>query len=141
MKVIECIEPNDNIYFVRKVFDDLKIDKANYKWVISDLDLVPMYHGDYSGIGGEEKKSVAFDFVRKMEQEKVAIVDIDEMYCIFEDTQTIRNGVFICLSNEYDIEMDTYRPKVEGRNTNQFYDERAKYEIRILDGSLFFILQ
>lgn len=58
VKVIKCIEPNDNIYVVRKIFDDLKIDKANYKWVISDLDLVPRYHGDYSGIGGEEKKAL-----------------------------------------------------------------------------------
>lgn len=141
MKVIECPEPNDNICFVRKVFDDLKFDKVNYKWVISDLDLIPIYHGDYSGIGVKEKNSVAFDFVKKIEREKVVIVNIDEMYGIFEDTQTIYNGVFICLKNEDDIQMDTYRPRVEGRNTNQFYDKRAKYEIRILDGSLFFILQ
>ena len=80
-------------------------------------------------------------FQKEIEQEKVVIVNIDEMYGIFEDTHTIRNGVFICLNNEYDINTDTYRPRVEGRNTNQFYDERAKFEIRILDGSLFFILQ
>lgn len=56
MKMIECPEPNDNINFVYKIFEDLKIDRENYKWVISDLDLVPIYHDDYSGSGGKEKK-------------------------------------------------------------------------------------
>lgn len=79
--------------------------------------------------------------MRKIELEKVVVVGIDEIYDIFEDTQTIRNGVFICLNSEDEIELDTYRPRVEGKDRNQFYDERAKCEIRILDGSLLFVLQ
>lgn len=56
MKIIKYPEPNDNISFVIKLFNDLKISKKDHKWVISDLDLVPVAHGDYSGIGGMEKK-------------------------------------------------------------------------------------
>ena len=141
MKIIKCPEPNDNIFFVSKLFNDLKLCKKGYKWVVSDLDLVPVEQGDYSGIGGKAKNSTAYDFMKKMERDKVAVINLDELYDIFEDTQTIRNGVFICLNDKDEINMDTYRPRVEGKNTNQIYDERAKCEIRILDGDLIYILQ
>lgn len=51
------------------------------------------------------------------------------------------NAPMEALNDKYEIGMDTYRPRVEGKNTNQFYDERAKCEIRILDGDLIYILQ
>lgn len=140
MKVLECSEPNDNISFLYDIINSLNIDKLKYKWVISDLDLVPIFHGDYSGIGGEERESVSYNFIKRIEKEKVIVLNSDELFTILKDTQTIRNGVFICLAKEYDIEADTYRPRVESNKSNQMYDERAKYEIRILDGDLFFIL-
>lgn len=87
------------------------------------------------------KKSIAYDFMKKIERDKVVVINFDELYDIFEDAQTICNGVFICLDNQDEINMDTYRPRVEGINTNQFYDKRAKCEIKILDGDLIYILQ
>lgn len=139
MKVLECNEPNDNISFLYDIINNMNIDKLKYKWVISDLDLVPIFHGDYSGIGREESESVSYNFIKRIEKEKVIVINSDELFTILKDTQTIRNGVFICLAKEYDIETNTYRPRVESNKSNQMYDERAKYEIRILDGDIFFI--
>lgn len=140
MKILECSKPNDNIYFLHDIMDGLDINQSNYKWVISDLNLVPAFHGDYSGIGGEENESISYKFLQRMEQEQVVILDGDELYCILEDTQTIRNGVFICLEKQYVIDTQTYRPKVESSNPDQLYDKRAICELRILDGGLFFVL-
>lgn len=140
MRVLECYEPNDNTHFFGEILKGLNIDEAKYKWVISDLNLIPIFHGDYSGIGGKEPQGIAYHFMERVEREKAVIVDINEMYNILEDTQSIRNGVFICLSRQDDIDIRTYHPKVECDCTDQLYDERAKCEVRILDGSLFFIL-
>ena len=140
MKVFECQDPNDNTDFLCKLLNDLAVDKFKYKWVISDLELIPIFHGDYSGIGGNEIQSTAAKFMEKVEQEKVAIVDTDEMYGILEDTQTIRNGVFVCLNKQDSIDIRTYHPRVECGNVDQLYDKRARHEVRILDGSLFFVL-
>lgn len=140
MKTFECNDGNDNIFFLYDLINDLKIDKSKYKWIISDLDLIPIFHGDISGVGGIEKKRIAYEFVKRIEQEKVIVLDSDELYKVLEDTQSIRNGVLICLEKRYSIDVDTYRPTVESNNVEQIYDERAKCEIRILDGDLFFVL-
>lgn len=141
MKVCKCHEPNDNVDFFCKIIESLNANLSDYKWVISDLDLVPLFCGDFSGIGGEESESVAYNFLKRAEQEKVVIINVDEMYIILEDTQVIRNGVFICLNKQDSIDIHTYRPKVESNSPEKMYDNRAKCEIRILDGELFFILE
>ena len=140
MKILECLEPNNNVYFLSEILNDLNVDKSKYKWVIADLDLIPVFHGDYSGIGGEETENEVCRFLKSVEQEKVIIVNVNELYNILNDTQTVRSGVFICLNKQDSIDVNTYRPKVECNNADQRYDERAKYEVRILDGSLFFVL-
>lgn len=68
MKVFECQDPNDNTDFLCKLLNDLDVDKFKYKWVISDLELIPIFHGDYSGIGGNEIQSTAAKFMEKVEQ-------------------------------------------------------------------------
>lgn len=42
---------------------------------------------------------------------------------------------------EYSINTDTYRPRVESDRPEEMYDNRSEYEIRVLDGELFFILE
>lgn len=96
MKILECNEPNNNVDFLCNIINRLDIDNSKYKWAISDLDLIPVFHGDYNGIGGEEKESMSYKFLQKIEREGVVVLDRYELYDILEDTQTIRNGVFIC---------------------------------------------
>lgn len=140
MRIYECGEPNANIPFFINIIKSLNIDIIKYKWVVSDLDLIPVFHGDYSGVGGNETDSLSYRFIKKIEHNKIVIIDSYELFNLLQDTQSIRNGVFICLENHYNIDLDNYTPKVECKNTNQPYDSRAKYEIRILDGGLFFVL-
>lgn len=140
MKVFECEESNDNTYFLLNILRELQIDKSKYKWGVSDLDLVPVFHGDYNGTGGAVSESISYGFLQKIEREKVAVIDDDERSVILNDTQTIRNGVFICLDKAYKVDIHTYHPKVERDDIEKLYDDRAKHEIRILDGDLFFVL-
>lgn len=140
VKVYEYYEPNANIPFLLEIINGLNMDKMRYKWVISDLDLVPIFHGDYNGVGGNEEDSLSYRFIKRMELDKVVIMDSDELFEILKDTQTIRNGVFICLENSFSVDLDDYHPKVECENTYKPYDSRAKCEIRILDGDLFYVL-
>lgn len=140
MRVFECNECN-NSYFLRAIINDMKLDETRYNWVISDLDLVPVFKGDYSGIGAEETQSVAYEFLKKIEREKISIINSRKLYSILEDTRTINNGVFICIEKEYNINVDTYRPIVECNKPNEMYDTRAEYEIRILERELFFVLE
>ena len=140
MRVFECNECN-NSYFLRAIINDMKLDETRYNWVISDLDLVPIFKGDYSGIGAEEPQSVAYEFLKKIEREKISIINSRKLYSILEDTRTINNGVFICIEKEYNINVDTYRPIVECNKPNEMYDTRAEYEIRILERELFFVLE
>lgn len=137
MKILECNEPNNNVDFLCNIINRLDIDNSKYKWAISDLDLIPVFHGDYNGIGGEEKESMSYKFLQKIEREGVVVLDRYELYDILEDTQTIRNGVFICLQKQHSIDVNTYRPKVERDKAEELYDNRAECEIRILDGGCF----
>lgn len=140
MKLYECGEPNNNIPFFISILNSLNFDKNDYKWVVSDLELIPIFHGDYSGTGSNDTHSLSYCFVKRTEHSKIVIIDSFELFNVLKDTQSIRNGVFICIENHFNIDINNYRPKVECKNTNQPYDSRAKYEIRILDGDLFFVL-
>jgi len=51
----------------------------------------------------------------------------------------LHDAPIICLEKSYEIDLDLFRPTVESEN-KRMYDSRAKYEIRILDGELFFII-
>ena len=45
----------------------------------------------------------------------------------------------ICLEDNDKIDINNFRPEVESPNKDM-YDNRAIYEIRILDGDLFYII-
>lgn len=141
MKIYECNQCNDNSSFLSDVINSMNIDQSKYKWIITDLDLVPIFDGDYSGIGRKASENVAYKFCKKIEQEKIAILNYCELLAVLKETRTIINGVFICLEKQNFVNFNTYRPKVESDVPQRMYDSRAKCEIRILDGELFFILE
>lgn len=141
MKIFECNECNNNSYFLSDIIKSMNIDYSKYKWIIFDLDLVPIFHGDYCGMGGEVPQSAAYKFLKKMEKDKIAVLSYSEMLMILEDTRTISKGVFICIKKEYGINTDTYCPGVESDRPEEMYDNRSEYEIRVWDGELFFILE
>ena len=141
MTILECDEYNNNSYFLKDIIRNMNINMAKCKWIVADLDLIPLFNGDYSGIGGASFFNIAHDFCTKIEKEKIAVLNNKELFEILEFTQTVRNGVFICLEEKYSIDINTYCPSVESRKPEEMYDNRAKCEIKILDGELFFILE
>ncbi len=50
-----------------------------------------------------------------------------------------RTPLQICLEDNDKIDINNFRPEVESPNKDM-YDNRAIYEIRILDGDLFYII-
>ena len=139
MKVLEYNDSNHNSFYLIELLNSMTKIKENYYWVIADLDLIPIFHSDYSGIGNKEKTRIVINLLKTIEKNKIAILEYKQLMQVLDDTLSIRNAVIICLEKSYEIDLDLFRPTVESEN-KRMYDSRAKYEIRILDGELFFII-
>lgn len=139
MKTLECDNPNNNSFYLIKLINNLTELTENYYWIIADLDLIPIFKGDYSGIGNERDDGVAYTLLKTIEKSKVVSLDYDQLMQILYDTLTVRNVVLTCFEKSCNIDLNTFRPRVESAS-KKMYDSRAKYEIRILDGELFFVL-
>ena len=139
MKVLEYNDSNHNSFYLIELLNSMTKIKENYYWVIADLDLIPIFHSDYSGIGNKEKPRIVINLLKTIEKDKIAILEYKQLMQVLDDTLSIRNAVIICLEKSYEIDLDLFRPTVESEN-KKMYDSRAKYEIRILDGELFFII-
>lgn len=139
MKTLECDNPNNNSFYLIKLIDNLTELKENYYWIIADLDLIPIFKGDYSGIGNERDEGIAENLLKTVEKSKAVRLDYEQLMQILYDTLTVRNAVLTCLEKSCKVDLNTFRPRVESES-KKMYDSRAKYEIRILDGELFFVL-
>lgn len=139
MKILECDNPNNNSLYLIKLINNLTELTENYYWIIADLDLIPIFKGDYSGIGSERDDGVAYTLLKTIEKSKAVSLDYDQLMRILYDTLTVRNVVLTCFEKSCKIDLNTFRPSVESASKRK-YDSRAKYEIRILDGELFFVL-
>ena len=86
-----------------------------------------------------EKKWPAYTALEEYEKSNVIILDYKQLMQFLKDVQTLRNAVIICLEDNDKIDINNFRPEVESPNKDM-YDNRAIYEIRILDGDLFYII-
>jgi len=141
MEFITCNDSNNNIEFLIDLIKGMQEGYHNSYWVISDLDLIPLFHGDYKGDGGVNFKEIAYSFNKRVEKEKVVILNYNELMSILNDAQTVRRAVLVCFSSDFSIDTDSFRPLVEPKNPNILSNDNAKYELRILDGGLFIILK
>lgn len=139
MKILECSNSNANSSYIMQLINESTLSNSECYWVIADLELVPAFHGDYSGIGGEQEESKAYSLLKRIESSKVEVVDYIQLIEILEDTLTIRNAVLDCFDLSYEVNLDSFRPKVESES-KKLFDSHAKYEIRILDGSLISVI-
>lgn len=139
MKILECDDSNNNSSYLIDVINSLTEQKENYYWIIADLDLIPIFKGDYSGIGNKREEGVADTLLKKIEKNEVVSLDYEQLIQILYDTLTVRNVVLTCFKKSCKIDLSTFRPRVESAS-KKMYDSRAKYEIRILDGNIFFVL-
>ncbi len=139
MKVLKYDDANNNSEYLVNLIKSMTDLKTKCYWALSDLDFVPFFHGDYSGIGIMEKKWPAYTALEEYEKNNVIILDYKQLMQFLEDVQTLRNAVIICLEDNYKIDINNFHPKVESQNKDM-YDNRAIYEIRILDGDLFYVI-
>lgn len=139
MKILECSNSNANSSYIMQLINDITLSKSECYWVVADLELVPVFHDDYSGIGGEQEDGKAYSLSKKIETSKVEIVDYIQLIEILKDTLTIRYAVLSCFDLSYKVNLDSFRPKVESES-KKLFDSHAKYEIRILDGSLISVI-
>lgn len=142
MELITCANPNDNSDFLLELINKTEYYKNNdYYWVITDLDLIPRFHGDYMGNGGAVSEEIAYSFLKNYENAGIAIMRYNELVNLLKDSQCIRNAVIICFNNQVFIDTNTFRPKVESNNPNKLSHAEAEMEVRILDGDLFYVLR
>ncbi len=139
MKILECSNSNNNSSFLIQLINDLTTIKNDCYWAVTDLDLVPVFQGDYSGVGEEQEEGVSYSLLKRIENSKVEILNYEELIKILKDTLTIRNAVLACFDHSYKVNIDSFRPKVE-TESQKLFDCHAKYEIRILDGFLFSVI-
>ena len=97
MKVLEYNDSNHNSFYLIELLNSMTKIKENYYWVIADLDLIPIFHSDYSGIGNKEKTRIAIDLLKTIEKDKKAILEYEQLMQVLDDTLSIRNTVIIYL--------------------------------------------
>lgn len=139
MERIRYEDCNNNSKFLIKLITEAQSKLDDNCWLISDLVLKPKYRGDYSSNSENRTEEVAYNFARRMESEKTCIMTYDELVRILNDTKTVENAVIIAFSREKNIDAGSFRPMVESKNPSMISHEEAMYEIRILDGDLFYI--
>lgn len=135
----QIFDGNNNSNFIKQLFNVVYKELENIYWAVGDLDIIPKVPDDYPGSGPHENKEIAWKFGEKIEREKVAFLERESLVEILDDTQSIRNGVFICFLNKYPYDYN-FCPRVENKEVNNMQHLLAHLEIRILDGDLFFIL-
>lgn len=139
MKTLECDNPNHNSSYLIDVINSLTEQKEDYDWIIADLDLIPVFKGDDLGIGKEREEGAADTLLKRIEKNGAVSLAYEQLIQILCDTLTVRNAVLTCFKKGCKIDLSTFRPRVESESKTM-YDSRAEYEIRILDGDLFFVL-
>lgn len=80
-------------------------------WLLSDVELIPIFHEDYSGIGSKEQYYPAYSFQLEIEKSKIVIMSFNELKKLIKDTKTISFGLLFCFSNKTRIEND-FHPMV-----------------------------
>ncbi len=138
MKTLVCGDPNQNVTYLVDLIHRLTERTEDCDWIVADLELVPIFKGDYSGVGKEEAERATDALLHTIKQNKVVRLDYESLMRVLEDTLTVGNAVFICVPKSCPVDFNTYCPRVESER-KQMYDSRANYEIRILDGDLFFV--
>lgn len=139
MKMLKCSDPNNNSPYLMDLINSLTYKKDDCYWIITDLDLTPVFKGDHSGVGKEREDSCAEAFLKRIAVSRAERLDYQQLTEILDDTLTIGNAVLTCFKKSYSIDLSTFEPIVE-TESKIMYNSCAEYEIRILDGDLFFIL-
>lgn len=139
MLKIQYREANNNSNFIIKLLGKIDEIIKGECWGISDLDIVPNSVVDYSSLerGGNSERVQQFEL--KVSEEGIVFLTLKELNEILFCAETIRWGVLLCYKKNIRREKIIY-PLVEVQECNKLQDPHAIFEMRMLDGDLFFLL-
>ncbi|WP_372010397.1 hypothetical protein NBRC13296_06825 [Paenibacillus chitinolyticus] len=132
----ESVDPNNNIHEIIKLLDFLT-EKEEVQWIISDLDIVPQYHGDYSPNGKIENISHVYLFELEIQKNFFVSLNYSKLRKILEEASCIRRGVFICLQEK--TELTEFYATVEPKEPHAIQHKFGLHEVRILDDLIFIL--
>jgi hypothetical protein len=132
--------PNNNSSFLIKLASIINIEINNEKiWAVGSLVLTPKFHGDYPPAKEAKFDEIAHSFAKKVEKEGIVYASFDEIQQILQDTQYVREGVFICLPRLVDRSFQFF-PLADVEDVEEIQHPLALVEIRVIDGDIFEVL-
>ncbi|UQZ82173.1 hypothetical protein SK3146_01330 [Paenibacillus konkukensis] len=128
---IESNCPNDNSDEILGIVRLLTHHQKNIVWLLSDLDIVPKYFGDYHPTGKKEPRLLVYNFMSKIQKEGFIAASFTELQDLLIETASIRRGVFLCVPDS--TVLGDFYAHVEPQNIDAFQHECAFHEVRVLD--------
>ena len=109
IKHIICDESNIKIILETVINVNCKFPDSY--WVITDFEIISVFHGDYSGFGTEEPCYPADNFQSQMEKNKRVIMSYNELIALLKDTETVSFGLLFCFEDKSKIDNE-FHPKL-----------------------------
>lgn len=140
MLKIKYDNPNENAHFISGILQSVSETVSNnVKWLISELELVPKYNGDYSPTGKNQNPDYAYHFTERIRNEHIVLCSGSELRLALEESTSVRWGVFLGFLDKTSTDVDFY-PTVEVEEIELIQHPLALIEIRIIDGDIIEIL-
>lgn len=119
MKQIMYKDCNNNIQFVKDMFCKIRLMVKNELiWSVSNLELIPVDIGDYSGVGGTDNgRQRVYLFQQKILNEHTIVIGHDELMNLFDDIRTVYEGLFVVVINGHESKISIFDGdiiKIEG---------------------------
>ncbi|SEG78807.1 hypothetical protein [Paenibacillus sp. UNC499MF] len=125
----ESKDPNNNSDEILGVLQFYTELQPNVSWLIGDLELVPLYLGDYHPSGKvEPPQRVSLTLIQKFQEEgflRLSLMEIEEM---LNDSLSVRHAVFVCLPEH--MRVRHFRGDAE---SSSLQHESALHEITVWD--------
>ncbi|WP_068773835.1 hypothetical protein [Paenibacillus sp. FJAT-26967] len=132
----ESVDSNNNIHEIIKLLEFLT-EKEDVQWIISDLDIVPQYRGDYSPSEKIENRPQVYLFELEIKNNFFISLNFSKLRKLLEEASCIRRGVFICLQEQ--TELTEFYATVEPKEPHAIQHKFGLHEVRILDDLIFIL--
>ncbi|MEC0248197.1 hypothetical protein P4H65_20580 [Paenibacillus chitinolyticus] len=100
----------------------------NVSWLIGDLELVPLYLGDYHPTGKPEPQRISLTMIQKFQEEGFLRLSLKEIEEMLNDSLSVHRAVFVCLPEH--VEVSHFHGDAESLSLQH---ESALHEITVLD--------
>lgn len=102
--------------------------QPNVSWLIGDLELVPLYLGDYHPTGKAEPQRISLTLIQKFQEEGFLRLFLKEIEEMLNDSLSVHRAVFVCLPEHEEV--SHFRGDAESFSLQH---ASALHEITVLD--------